>query len=288
MVLESETMHHVSVGDTEIAYSERGHGEPIVLVHAGVFSEWFRPLSLSPTLDGFRVIRVQRAGYGPVSPTQHLTLRDHARQVGALADHLGLSKIHWVGHSSSCQIGVELALDRSDLVHTLILLEPAGTGGFAAPPSEESEALGREFFGPAIEAFGAGDLETAFSTFLHGVGEEDPRAVLEGRLGQEGYKRAVRESAFFFRDEMPAVQEWQLGEDDAGRVRQPVLVVEGGASGWSQITARATELLPHAEVVTIAGVNHMMPLQNPDAVGRVISTFARRHPMAPAESALGS
>lgn len=291
MALESETMQRVSVGDTEIAYSERGHGEPIVLVHAGVFSEWFRPLSLSPTLDGFRVIRVQRAGYGPVSLTQHLTLGDHARLVGALADHLGLSKIHWVGHSSSCQIGLELALDRSDLVHTLILLEPAAGGGFAVPASE---ALGREFGGPAMGAFGAGDLETAFATFLRGVGGEDPRGVLEGRLGQEGYKRAVRESAFFFRDEMPAVLESQFGEAEAGRVRQPVLVVEGGAQPERlvpmarQITARATELLPHAEGVTIAGVSHMMPLQDPDAVGRVIATFARRHPMAPAESASGS
>ena len=290
MALESETMHRVAVGDTEIAYSERGHGEPIVLVHAGVFSEWFRPLSLSPTLDGFRVIRVQRAGYGPVSPPQHLTLGDHARQVGALADHLGLSTMHWVGHSSSCQIGLELALDRPDLVHSLILLEPAAGGGFAVPASE---ALG-QFVGPAMGAFGAGDLETAFSTFLYGVGGEDPRGVLEGRLGQEGYKRAVRESAFFFRDELPAVLESQFGEADAGRVRQPVLVVEGGAQPEHlvpmarQITARATELLPHAEVVTIAGVSHMMPLQNPDAVGRVISTFVRRHPMAPAESASGS
>lgn len=226
MALESETMQQVSVGDTEIAYSEHGHGEPIVLVHAGVFSDWFLPLNQSGALDGFRVIRVRRAGYGPVPPTQHLTLGDHARHVGALANHLGLSKIHWVGHSSSCQVGLELALDRPDLVHTLVLLEPAAGGGFAVPASE---ALGRDFIGPAMGAFGEGDLETAFATFLRGVGGEDLRGVLEGRLGREGYERAVRESAFFFRDEVPAVMESQFGEAEAGRVRQPVLVVEGGA-----------------------------------------------------------
>lgn len=55
-----------------------------------------------------------------------------------------------------------------------------------------------------------------------------------------------------------------------------------------QIAARATELLPHADVVTIAGVSHMMPLQDPDAVGRAIATFARRHPIVPGERALGS
>lgn len=283
-------MRRLSVGDGEIDYAERGHGDPLLLVHAGVFSDWFRPLSETPALDGFRVIRVRRVGYGPVPPTRHLTLGDHARHAGALADHLGLPKIHWVGHSSSCQIGLELALQRPDLVHTLVLLEPAAGGGFTVPASAD---LGREFGGPAMGAFGAGDVEAAFDTFLRGVGGESPRAVLEGQFGREGYARAVHESAFFFRDEMPAVLESQFGEAEARRVRQPVLVVEGGEQPARlvplarQITARATALLPHAEAVTLAGVSHMMPLQDPDAVGRVIATFARRYPIASSKTASG-
>jgi len=285
---ESETMQRVSVGDTAIDYAERGHGDPIVLVHAGVFSEWFLPLSESPALAGFRVMRIRRAGYGPVSPTQHLSLGEHAHHVGALADHLGLSRVHVVGHSSSCQIGLELALQRPTLVHTLVLLEPAAGGGFAVPASE---ALGRDFMGPAMGAFGAGDLETAFDTFMRGVGGDSYRGVLEGRLGPDGYHRAVREAASFFRNELPAVVESQFGEAEARCVRQPVLVVEGGEQPARlvplarQITDRATVLLPHADVVTLAGVSHMMPLQDPDAVGRVVATFARRHPMMPAETA---
>jgi pimeloyl-ACP methyl ester carboxylesterase len=278
-----ETMRRMAIANSEISYSERGTGEPIVLVHAGVFSDWFLPVSKSPTLDGFRVIRVRRAGYGPVSPTHHLTIRDHARHVGALADHLGIPKIHWVGHSSSCQIGLELAMDRPDLVHDLVLVEPAAGGGFTVPASE---ALGRDFGGPAMAAFEAGNVEVAFDTFLRGVGGDSYRGVLEGHLGREGYERALRESAFFFRDEIRAVLESQFGEDEAQRIHQPVLVVEGGEQPARlvdlarQITERATVLLPHAQVVSIEGVSHMMPLQDPDAVGRAIATFARQHPMS--------
>ena len=43
-----ETIKAVMVGDTEIQYSERGEGEPLLLVHAGVFADWFVPLAASP------------------------------------------------------------------------------------------------------------------------------------------------------------------------------------------------------------------------------------------------
>ncbi len=80
-----QTMQRATFGDAEIDYSERGAGEAIVLVHAGVFGGWFFPLSESPVLDGFRVIRVRRPGYGPKPPARHLTLADHSNTVASAA-----------------------------------------------------------------------------------------------------------------------------------------------------------------------------------------------------------
>jgi pimeloyl-ACP methyl ester carboxylesterase len=272
-------MKSFSIDDTDIAYSDRGEGEPVFLVHAGVFSDWFLPVSETRSLDGFRVVRVRRAGYGGPMPSRHLTIADHARHVAVLADQLGLQRIHWVGHSSSCQMGLQLALDRPSLVASLILIEPAAVGGFLVPASEE---LARRFVGPAMAAFAAGDTETAFDTFMRGVCGESYRDALADRLGSVSLDRAVRESAFFFRDEVPAVLESQFGEAEASRVQQPILVAEGAESARlgplsQQITALARKLLPHAEIATVEGTNHMMPLQDPDAVGHLIETFVKRH-----------
>src|SRR3954471_671353 len=99
------------VAGAEIEYSERGEGEPLLLVHAGVFADWFVPLAASQTLDGFRVIRVRRAGYGESVPASHLTIRDHARHLTALADTLGLDTVHLVGHSSSALIAIQMAAE---------------------------------------------------------------------------------------------------------------------------------------------------------------------------------
>jgi pimeloyl-ACP methyl ester carboxylesterase len=272
-------MNSFSFDNADIGYSDRGAGEPVFLVHAGVFSDWFLPLSERGSFDGFRVVRIRRAGYGDSIPSGHLTIADHARHIGALADHLGLERIHWVGHSSSCQMGLQLALDRPKLVASLILLEPAAVGGFLVPASEE---LARRFVGPAMATFAAGDTDTAFDTFMRGVCGDSYRDVLAARLGPARIDRAVRESAFFFRDEVSAVVESQFGEAEASLVQQPILVAEGAESARlgplsQQITALARKLLPHAEIATVEGTNHMMPLQDPDAIGHLIQTFVTRH-----------
>jgi len=63
-----ERWQPVSVRDAEIEFVERGSGDAIVLVHAGVFSDWFRFVGQSAELDGYRVIRMRRAGY--VAPSR--------------------------------------------------------------------------------------------------------------------------------------------------------------------------------------------------------------------------
>ena len=214
-----------------------------------------------------------------MTPSRQLTIADHARYVAALADHLGLERIHWVGHSSSCQMGLQLALDRPNLIASLILLEPAAVGGFLVPASEE---LARRFVGPAMAEAAAGDLEAAFDTFMRAVCGESYRDVLVKRLGSSGHDRAVRESAFFFRDEVPAVLNSQFGTAEASRIRQPTLVAEGADSARlgplsQQITDLARKLLPHAKIAIVAATNHMMPLQDPDAVGSLIRTFVDTH-----------
>jgi pimeloyl-ACP methyl ester carboxylesterase len=125
-------MKCVSLGDTEIEYSESGAGEPLLLVHAGVFANWFAPMAESHALDGFRVIRVRRAGYGRNAPKRPLTLQDHANHLAALAAHLGLEAVHLVGHSSSALIGLDAySLNSYTIITSSILYFQRNTTGAA-------------------------------------------------------------------------------------------------------------------------------------------------------------
>src|ERR687893_666056 len=117
-------MRRLAVAGSEIEYVDGGVGDPILLIHAGVFGAWFAPLAETPELDGFRVIRVVRAGYTNGSPpSSHLSIGDHARHCAALLDALGVERAHLVAHSSGCLIALQLAMDRPAAVRSLVLLE---------------------------------------------------------------------------------------------------------------------------------------------------------------------
>lgn len=103
------TMNMATMQSTGLEYADQDEGEPILLVHAGGFAEWFGLLAASPTLKNFRKIRVRRAGYGSIPAAPRLVLADHAEHLQELARSLRLSKIHVVGHSSGALIALEFA-----------------------------------------------------------------------------------------------------------------------------------------------------------------------------------
>ena len=82
-------LHVLQVDDARIEYTDRGDGPAILLLHGSMLGGWFAPLADGPTLDGFRVIRMIRAGYtaGP-APVGHITVADHAAHCAELLDTL--------------------------------------------------------------------------------------------------------------------------------------------------------------------------------------------------------
>ncbi len=265
---------------TDFEFVERGRGDAILLVHGGVFSDWFVPVAARPEMDDFRVIRMRRAGYGQGSvPSAHLTLADHAAHCARLLGELEIDTAHVCGHSSGALIALELALSRPDAVQSLVLLEPAPVSALVGPQCQSAVPAA---LGPVMVAAAGGELASAFDLFLRAVGGAHYRSVLDAALGPDGYERALQESAFFFGDEVHAAQEWTFGPDEAARIEQPMLLVEGGETATvSTIPPESVrllaELVPYAETSVLPGASHLMPLEDPGGVARLVTEFARRH-----------
>ena len=273
---------HIDVGDAELAYWERGPrnaAETIFLAHASLLGDWFSPAFDEPALDGFRVVRVHRAGYGDSSrPDNHLSLADHARQCCTLLGEIGVSRAHWIGHSSSACIGLQAALDYPDLIASLVLLEPAPN-----PAGPSSAQLTERVVGPTMAAVGAGNYALAADRFLAGVIGPGYRVIVQARLGVDAFDRLTRNARFFFTNEILAAVEWGMKPDLAARITARTLLVVGEHSGevtraFEETAAILTELLPAARTVVLPGAGHGMPLQDPAAIAQLIADFVREPP----------
>jgi pimeloyl-ACP methyl ester carboxylesterase len=254
-----------------------------VLIHAGLCADWFMPLLHEPALAGYRLIAYHRAGYaGSSHPLGPVSIADHARHCRGLLAQLGVERAHLMGHSSSANIALQLALGAPQVVRTLTLLETA----LLAVPSRAE--WGRAVAQPAFERYRAGDRAGAVDAWMRGVAGDDYRtafdAALPGAFGQ-----ILADAATFFEQELPAVQQWAFGEQEAQRVTQPALAVLGARSHevspvWEERHALLQQWLPNVEPFVLPGATHMLHLQNPRGMAEALASFVSRHPVETATS----
>jgi len=272
-------MDRATVDGIELEYTDRGDGEPVVLMHAGLCALWFDPLLDEPALEHHRLIRYHRAGYGGSShPWGELSIADHARHCRGLLDGLGIERAHLVGHSSSACMALQLAHDAPDRVASLTLLEPAI---FDVP---SRAAWGETVAAPALERYRAGDRPGAVHLWMRGVAGADYQEAFE-RMLPRGFAQAVADAPTFFEQELPSVQSWAFGEQQAARVTAPALAVIGGRSPevspvWEERQALLLSLLPNVEPFVLEGATHLLHLHNPAGMAEAIAAFVTRHPVA--------
>ena len=271
-------MDRALLGDIQLEYEVHGNGEPVLLIQPGIFADWFTPLLTQPVLTSrYRLVHYHRVGSagsthiaGPVSLAQHAA---HGR---SLLKHLGIACAHIVGHSSSGNIALQLALDFPDVVHSLAILEPALM-------SVPSAATSRAFVGTAVQLYRRGDKPAAIDTFLRGTCGPDYRAVLD-RVMPGAFDQYVADAKTFFEQELPALQEWSFRHDDADRIIQPVLAVAGARSLdfdpiWRERQQLLLDWLPNVEPFVLPDATHVLHVMNPGGMAQGLADFFARHPL---------
>jgi pimeloyl-ACP methyl ester carboxylesterase len=271
-----------TVGGVELEYEARGTGEPVVLVHAGIFASWFKPLLGEPALAArYRLVSYHRVGYagsgriaGPVSLAQQAT------QLRELMRHLGIPRAHLVGHSSGGNIALQLALDDPDAVQSIVLMEPALPVPNLGP---ERMLSTRAAMAPSLQAYKTGDKARAVDGFMRGVAGPEYRAALDQGL-PGAFAQGVADADTFFGQELPAILQWSLKREDAARIRQPVLSIMGARSpAVSPIWTDRHELIlgsfPRAEGFVLPEATHLLHVQQPRAAAEALAAFFARHPV---------
>jgi pimeloyl-ACP methyl ester carboxylesterase len=270
-------MEHATLKDIELEVEVTGAGEPVLLI-SPVLADGFVPLVAEPSLnERYQLIRYHKRGWvGSTHPTTAVTVADHAADAAALLDHLGVARAHVIGHSSGAAAAAQLALDEPNRVATLGLLE---LSIFSVPSGEAFLAAAA----PVFAAYANGDHEGALSMFLSAVSGLDWAAcqdLLDERV-PGAVTHAIKDADTFFGVELPALTRWTFGAAQAAAITQPVLSILGSntATLWMEVAEFLRTCLPNVEERTIAGVGHLLHIQQPQPVAQHIADFLQRHPL---------
>jgi pimeloyl-ACP methyl ester carboxylesterase len=271
-------VERATVDDITLEYEVSGAGAPVVFIHGALIADAFRPLLAEPDLaERYRCVSYHRRGYlGSSHSADPVSIGRQAADCGGLLRHLGIERAHVVGHSYGGSIALQLALDDPDVVHSLVLLEPALVSGDSARGYRDAIARNNE-------RFTQGDAAGTVDDFLQsrfGVGY---RAWLD-RAAPGAFEQAVADAGTTFIQELPTLLEWRFTETEARRITQPVLAVLGGESDalWPRFGETHRLLLawlPQADGFVLPGATHALQMQKPREMAQALARFLARHPL---------
>jgi len=253
-------------------YLERGHGEPLLLIH-GLGSSGADWALQVPALEGqFRVIIPDLPGSGnSAAPRGGYSIAAFAAALWALLDHLGTSRANIVGFSMGGAVGIEMALNRPECVPRLALINSLATYHLDH---------WRKWLEARVPAL-----------LVPLIGMERMARLVAGRLFPKPWQRILRERAAAVVSAVPtstylgmglALQQWSAIERlDGVRSKTLVIAAENDYTPLAEKREMAERL--RADFVVVRGSRHGTPFDSVALTNASLLALLTDQPLPPAE-----
>ena len=270
---DADVLQYVSVNGVRLAYRTAGSGPPVVLVHGESYSHELWSAQLEAFAERHFVLTYDRRGHGqseaPHAGYSHLA---HAEDLHALLNHFGIVDAHFVVHSRGGIIMMEFWRRYPERVRSVLFADAAlpfaapdgrGRGSGASPGRMPAvtveEALKRREQGkqspPTKVARSRADIQAVLNRMID---QYSPRVYMDPQM-QLGF--AVPP---------PSASDVELGA-------RPILIIVGELTAPLILQgAKATQTIwPKARFTMIPAVDHLLPLEAPEAFNKLALDFFR-------------
>jgi len=267
----------------DVAPVGAANGQTVVLFHGmNFFAAAFEPTIGALTEAGFRVLAVDRLGYGRSSkPDIHYNLHMPARHTKALLDTLGIERAAIVGHSMGGMVATRFASTYPETTTHVVMVNQIGL---------TDTRHGREWGDPQAAYENA--LGTNYQSVLRGHVRYYPLGwkpeylhwvkvqyglTLSGDWPRMAKVRAAQGRILF---EDPVVHEWQY-------IATKALVIGGAddrlVADYPAAARHVAESLQNAELVIFPNVGHAPAFEAPELLHPELIRFLRSDPDEPAD-----
>lgn len=246
-----------------LPHSRQGHGAPtFVLMHylGGSHRTWFPTL---PYLDGnHHCVAIDTPGFGDASQVEGYTVEAMVEHVDQCIRALGLTNCMLVGHSMTGKVAVVLASRQPDYLSGLVLVAPSPPG--PQPMTEADRDKQRAYGKTRAEAE---DFVDESSTFRLPDDIREVAIADAQRVNLDAWRAWVDHGSR---------EDWS---DRLGTIDLPALLVCGEADeqvpGPDEQRRTTLAAFSRSQLEVIPGAGHLMPMQTPQALAKLMLTFAR-------------
>lgn len=256
----------VRVNSYDMAYVERGKGEPLILVH-GALSDYRTWLRVMPELgETNRTIAVSLRHYYPENwkgGDDDLSVQQHAEDLAEFIKALNLGPVNLLGHARGAVVSMMVASKHPDIVNNLILAEPAPLKTMlSSNPRMKKELVEREaMMKKSIELYQKGNPEGGLKMFVEyiaGPGSWD--ATSDSR------RKTLKDNTW---TQLSSISDFEAPFhcDNASKISSPVLFIGGDRSQeiFSQMNSAVKSCVKNANTAMIGDSGHFMYSANPTA-----------------------
>lgn len=239
----------------------------VVLIHGLGLSQRLWDAHMA-AFAGYRVLRYDLYGHGDSAPAPRAAdLMLYADQIAGLMDHLGMVQAHIVGFSIGGMINRRFALDHSDKVASLCILNSPHDRGPDAQAAVEARANSVRDQG-AFSTFDAA-LKRWFTPEYLATGD-GPALVRQwrGQVDAESYAQTAWVLAHGVRE--------LTGRDGEIKVPTVVMTCENDSGSTPQMTRDIASEIPDAEMIIVPDLQHLGLMENPEAFTQPILKFLRK------------
>jgi pimeloyl-ACP methyl ester carboxylesterase len=272
----SEDIKTAAVNGIDLAYIERGSGDPVIFVHGsqGDYRTWRKMVEAFS--KKYRAIAYSRRYHYPnswVGDGTDYSVDLHANDLIALIEAMNVVPAYVVGNSYGAYTTLLAAIRRPEFFRKIVVGEPPILPWLQQIPGGERyyDGFMSRAWLPAKEAFQQGTLEAGVRLFVDGVS------------GPGDYERLPEEVKTRFMQNARELQAETLSPDyfteitpqQLEQLKVPVLLLKGEESPkmFHLIVDRLAELIPSARLETIPHTSHSLYSGNPQGYTQTVMGF---------------
>jgi pimeloyl-ACP methyl ester carboxylesterase len=256
-------------GTVKIYYDNYGQGTPIVFLHPWSTNGGIWYFQTFPFAQTNQVIVIDHRGHGRSDkPMGGYSIQEHASDVRAVLDAVGVQKAILVGNSIGGMIAMQFTLDHPDRVTGQLILS-SGTALGENMPKEAAAAFQTDY----LATFGA-LMEGAVAAKTKRERPEILEVMRAHFAVQSNFPKHVFDSAIA---DQNGVFSWNI-KSRLGSIRKPTLVVAGEEDQATPVAANKflADNIPDARLITVKDVGHFHQLEKPLEFNATLKEFAAR------------